>query len=84
METGVGVISGQGDNPQIMIEASYDGGRTWTHGGWARTGRLGEYVIKVEWFNLKSFYDLILRISTSDPVNYSVFSGTIDLRLAGK
>jgi len=84
METGVGVIDGQGDNPRIMIEASYDGGRTFSAGTWARVGRLGEFVLQVEWFNLRSFYDLIIRISTSDPVNYSVYSATIDLRLAGK
>jgi hypothetical protein len=84
METGVGVISGQGDNPRIMIEASYDGGRSWSHGAWARTGRLGEFTIKVEWFSLRTFLDMMIRVSTSDPVNYSISSGTIDLRLAGK
>jgi len=84
METGVGVIDGQGDNPRIMIEASYDGGRTFAAGTWARVGRLGEFVLQVEWFNLRSFYDLIIRVSTSDPVNYSIYSAAIDLRLAGK
>jgi hypothetical protein len=84
METGVGLVSGQGDNPRIMIEASYDGGRSWSHGAWARTGRLGEFVIKVEWFSLRTFLDMMIRVSTSDPVNYSIYSGTIDIRLAGK
>ena len=84
METGVGVIDGQGDNPRIMIEASYDGGRTFSAGTWARVGRLGEFVLQVEWFSMRSFYDLIIRISTSDPVNYSIYSATIDLRTAGK
>lgn len=84
METGVGLIDGQGDNPRIMIEASYDGGRTWDSGTWARVGRLGEFVLQVEWFSLKSFYDCILRVSSSDPVNYSIYSAAIDLRLAGK
>ena len=84
METGVGVASGQGDNPRIMIEASYDGGRSWSHGTWAKTGRLGEFVIKVEWFSLRTFLDFMVRVSSSDPVNYSIYSGTIDLRLAGK
>ena len=84
METGVGVIDGQGDKPQIMIEASYDGGRTFTAGTWAEVGRLGEFVLNVEWYNLETFYDLIVRVSTSDPVNYSIYSAAIDLRLAGK
>lgn len=84
METGVGIIEGQGDDPRIMIEYSDDGGRTWNGGSWSRVGRLGEFTLQVEWFNLGSFYDRIFRLSTTDPVNYSVYSATIDLRLAGK
>lgn len=84
METGVGVISGQGDNPRIMIEHSDDGGRTWSSGAWARVGRLGEFVLLVEFDNLGTFYSRIFRISTSDPVNYSIYSASISLRFAGK
>jgi len=83
METGVGVIDGQGDKPQIMIEASFDGGRTWNTGTWANVGRLGEFVLKVEWYGMSTFYDCILRLSTTDPVPYSIYSAAIDLRLAG-
>jgi len=84
MESGVGLINGQGDNPRIMVEYSDDGGRTWNGGSWPRVGRLGEFTLQVEWFDLGSFYDRIFRISTTDPVNYSLYSATIDLRLAGK
>lgn len=83
METGVGLIAGQGDNPRIMIEYSDDGGRTWQHGSWPRVGRLGEFTLQVEFFNLGTFYDRIFRISTIDPVNYSIYSATIDLRVSG-
>ena len=84
METGVGIIDGQGDNPRIMIEYSDDGGNSWNGGSWPRVGRLGEFTLQVEWFDLGSFYERIFRISTTDPVNYSLYSATIDLRLAGK
>ena len=84
METGVGVIQGQGDDPKIMVEHSDDGGRTWSAGTWARVGRLGEFTLLVNYDNLDTFYSRIFRISTSDPVNYSVYSASIDLRLAGK
>jgi hypothetical protein len=83
METGIGLIEGQGDNPKIMIEYSDDGGRTFRHGAWPKVGRLGEFTLQVEFFNLGTFYERIFRISSSDNVNYSIFSGTIDLRLAG-
>ena len=84
MEKGVGLITGQGEDPKIMIEASYDGGKSWATGTWMRIGRLGETNIKAEWFSMKSFYDMIVRITTSDPVAYNIYSATIDLRLAGK
>lgn len=84
MEMGVGTISGQGEDPKIMIEASYDGGKSFSNGAWMRIGRLGETNIRAEWFSLTSFYDLIIRITTSDPVAYSIQSGAIDVRLAGR
>ena len=84
MEMGVGLISGQGEDPKIMIEASYDGGKSFGPGTWMRIGRLGETNIRAEWWNLFSFYDLIIRITTSDPVAYSIQSGAIDIRLAGR
>jgi hypothetical protein len=83
MESGVGLISGQGEDPRIMVEYSDDGGYTWKHGSWPRVGRLGERTLQVEFYNLTKFYDRIFRISTTDPVAYSIFSATIDLRLVG-
>ena len=84
MEMGVGLLSGQGEDPKIMIEASYDGGESFGAGTWMRIGRLGETNIRAEWWDTSSFYDLIIRITTSDPVKYTIMAGAIDLRLAGR
>ena len=84
METGVGLISGQGEDPKIMIEYSDDGGNSFSAGSWAQIGRLGDSTLQVEWFDLGSFYDRIFRISITDAVSCSIYSATIDLRLAGK
>ena len=84
IETGTGLISGQGEDPRIMIEPSYDGGRTWATGTWMKVGRLGQFDIRAEWYSLKSFYDMIVRITVSDPVNFSIYSGSVELRLAGR
>lgn len=84
LETGVGLISGQGEDPLIMIEASYDGGKSWEAGTWMKIGRQGQTNIRAEWYSMKSFYDMIVRITTSDPVAYNLYSATIDIRLAGK
>lgn len=84
LETGVGLVAGQGEDPKIMIEPSYDGGKSWGTGTWMRIGRQGETNIIAKWDSMKSFYDMIVRITTSDPVVYNLYSATIDIRLAGK
>ena len=84
IETGTGLATGQGDDPQIMIEPSYDGGRTWATGTWLKVGRLGEFNIKAEWWNIKSFYDMTIRLTTSDAVAFNLYSSAIDLRLSGQ
>jgi hypothetical protein len=84
IETGTGLLTGQGDDPQIMLEASYDGGRSWDTGTWLKIGRLGEFNIRAEWYSMKSFYDMIVRLTTSDPVAFNLYSAAIDIRLSGR
>ncbi len=83
METGVGLITGQGENPQIMFQASYDGGKSWTDEDWVSIGRLGEGRAKVEWHNMATAYEIDIRFRVSDPVFTSFHSASIDLRDAG-
>lgn len=79
METGVGVVSGQGSDPVVMLSFSDDGGRTWSTEQWGHIGKLGEFIFKVEWHALGRFTDRVIRIKTSDPVFYSIHSATADL-----
>jgi hypothetical protein len=83
MKKGVGLITGQGEDPLIIIEFSTDGGKSFKQGDFVRVGRQGETNLKVKWDNMDSFYDLIIRITTSDPVYYSLQSASIEARLAG-
>ena len=84
MESGVGLITGQGEDPKLIIEASYDGGKTWAHEGWAELGRLGDNTHRVEWFNISNFTEIMIRISLTDPVPLFIYSGVIDLKLGGR
>lgn len=83
MKKGVGLITGQGEDPKIIIEYSTDGGESFKQGQFVKVGRMGQTNLKVKWDNLDSFYDLIIRITTSDPVYYSLQSASIEARLAG-
>lgn len=81
MERGVGLLSGQGENPQIMLSVSDDGGKTFSAEMWGTIGRLGEFMWKVEWFALGSFENRIIRIKTSDAVHYSIHSAAADIEV---
>lgn len=81
METGVGLVSGQGSDPVVMLQVSDDGGRTWSTERWGKVGKLGQYKFKVEWHALGSFVERVVRLKTSDPVFYSFHSAAADLRV---
>jgi hypothetical protein len=83
VEKGVGLITGQGEDPRIMIETSFDG-HEFGAGTWARIGRQGEFVLKVELNQLKSFYEMMIRITFTDPCFCSLHGAAIDLKLAGR
>jgi hypothetical protein len=80
MERGVGLVSGQGSDPVVMLQVSDDGGKTFSTERWGKIGKLGQFKIKVEWHALGSFFERIVRLKTSDPVFYSFHSASADLR----
>ena len=79
LETGTGLVSGQGSDPVVMLQFSDDGGRTFGTELRGKTGKLGEYQIKVEWHALGSFLERIIRIHTSDPVFFSIHGANADI-----
>lgn len=80
MEYGVGLVTGQGQDPIVMVEASVDGGQTWDSQEFLKLGKMGEFLRKLEFSRMKSFYDLTLRITVSDPVFASLHDGAISLK----
>jgi len=81
METGVGLLSGQGSEPKVMLQISDDGGRTWSTEIWADVGAIGEYLWKIEWYALGSAFNRIFRIKISDPVPITIMSAMIDVEV---
>jgi hypothetical protein len=68
VETGVGLTTGQGSDPQIMLDWSDDGGRTWGNEIWRSMGLIGQYRHRVRFHRLGSFFNRTLRFRISDPV----------------
>ncbi len=68
LETGVGLSTGQGSDPQIMLQWSSDNGHTWSNELWRSMGRIGEYKKRVVWYRLGMARDRVFRVMISDPV----------------
>jgi hypothetical protein len=81
METGTGLLSGQGFDPKIMLSFSDDGGKTFSTEMWGQIGQMGQGIFKVEWSVLGSFFSRIIRVQTSDPVFYSIHSASADIEV---
>lgn len=68
MEVGVGLQTGQGSDPKIMMRYSDDGGRTWSDELWRDIGKVGKYSTRVLWRKLGSSRDRVYDVTISDPV----------------
>ena len=78
METGVGLVSGQGSDPQLMLRYSNDGGHTWSSLKTATIGRLGEYGARCRFNRLGAGRNRVWEISLSDPVKFAVLGAVVD------
>ena len=81
METRVGELSGQGLNPEISLQISYDGGRTFGNEYRAKIGNTNNDFIEVYWTNLGRGSEAVFRFTISDPVFVSIHSGVVDMEL---
>ena len=78
IETGVGLASGQGEDPQVMLSISDDGGRSFAPPeAWVSAGKTGEYdgtAYQLRWDRLGSFFTRNLKVTMSDPVRRAIYS----------
>lgn len=81
LETGVGIISGQGSDPQVMLSISEDGGRTFGAEMWGAVGKSGQFQQRVEWHALGSMESAVFRITVSDPVFWSIHSAAAEIEM---
>ncbi len=75
-EQGAGLVTGQGSNPQCMLQFSDDGGRTWSSEKWRSIGAMGEYRKRTRWFRTGTARDRIYRYAFSDPVRRNLILAT--------
>jgi len=80
METGVGLESGQGSNPTIMISCSKDNGRTYSTDRYMNLGTTGTYLDRVITRQWGSARDFVFKIQMTDPVKFVLNDGAITMR----
>lgn len=71
-ETGVGLQSGQGSNPQVSLQVSKDGARTWSDWFNAPIGRVGEYQKTVKFRRLGIAEIMTFKIRITDAVRVAI------------
>jgi hypothetical protein len=70
-QTGVGLVSGQGSDPEVTLRWSDDGGHTWSSEHWRKMGKIGEYGYRTLWRRLgmtTKLRDRVYELSGTDPV----------------
>ena len=80
MESGVGLNLGQGDDPQVMLRWSDDGGHTWSNEHWAAVGKIGEYYKRVFFRRLGmtlKLRDRVYELSMTDPVKTALMGAEL-------
>jgi hypothetical protein len=81
-ESGVGINLGQGEDPQIMLRWSDDGGHTWSNEHWASMGKIGQYYKRVIWRRLGmtvKLRDRVYEASGTDPVKIAIMGAELIL-----
>lgn len=70
-ESGTGLNTGQGSDPEIMLRWSDDGGHTWSNEHLSKMGKIGQYYKRVFWRRLGmtlKLRDRVYEVSQTDPV----------------
>lgn len=68
MEVGVGTVTGQGSDPEVMLSWSDDGGNTWPIEVRSKMGKLGERMSRVIFRRLGKSRSRVFRVTITDPV----------------
>ena len=79
LQSGVGLSSGQGSDPQVMMRWSDDGSHTWGNEHWVSAGKMGQYSARAIWRRLGRGRNRVFEISVTDPVPWRVISANMDV-----
>jgi hypothetical protein len=76
-QPGVGLSTGQGDDPQAMLRWSDDGGSTWSSEHWTTIGLTGSYKNRAIWRRLGQTRDRVFEVTVTDPIKAVIISANL-------
>jgi len=76
-QPGVGLPTGQGQDPQAMLRWSDNGGFTWSNENWVTIGKQGEYFTRAMWRRLGFARDRIFEVVITDPIKAVIVSANL-------
>jgi len=76
-QPGVGLSTGQAEDPQAMLRWSNDGGSTWSNEYWTSIGKQGKYQNRAIWRRLGWSRDKVFEVSITDPVKAVIISANL-------
>jgi hypothetical protein len=77
-QTGVGLVSGQGSAPVVLLDWSNDGGRTWSNQRRGSLGKIGEYLARVFWTRLGRARARVYRVTITDPIPRVIIGAAVN------
>ena len=78
-EVGVGLLTGQGEEAQVMLRWSDDGGRTFGNYHIKSLGKIGKTFTKPIWKRLGMSRDRVYELSGSDPVKIIIMGAELKI-----
>lgn len=70
INSGAGLVTGQGSDPQVMLSYSDDLGQTWSPELFRDAGANGAYGQELYWYALGAAKQRVFRIRVSDPIEF--------------
>lgn len=80
-EAGVGLVSGQGSDPQAMLRISDDGGHTWGNEHWRDIGEIGRYGKRAIWRRLGRSRNRTFEIVITDPIKSIILGAYAEIEM---
>ncbi len=80
IQAGVGLPSGYGSDPQIMLGWSVDGAQTFKPlQFWRSMGKIGQYLTRLRWLRMGQARQWVFVVSVTDPVPRVIIGASADI-----